>query len=230
MQEYIDKVISFFEKYRNDYEAGRMSKYMKNNFIFLGISAPQRKELFKVFFNTLPVPSYDDAKELAKELFNLEEREYNYFAIELLAKYKKRWEPTDIVFFENLILTKSWWDTVDMLNSKVISAFFAKHPNLAVAMTDSWSSSDNIWLKRLSITYQLPYKSKTNLEVLENHILENASNENFFIQKAIGWILREYSKTDYKWVLNFVIQNSNKLKSISKRETIKWIADKGLIE
>jgi 3-methyladenine DNA glycosylase AlkD len=230
MTEYVKKIEAFLEKYRNEYEGYRMSRYMKNNFIFLGISAPQRKELFKSFFNIFPIPSFDDAKILAKELFNLTEREYSYLAIELLSKYKKKWEPTDIVFFENLILTKSWWDTVDMLNSKIISVFFAKFPNLAPAMTDAWSQSDNVWLKRISITYQLPYKKNTDLEILERHILENADNDSFFIQKAIGWVLREYSKTDYKWVLDFLLRHSHKLKAISKRETIKWIADKGLID
>jgi 3-methyladenine DNA glycosylase AlkD len=230
MIEYVKKIESFFEKHKNEYEGTRMTKYMKNNFMFLGISAPQRKELFKSFFNIFPIPDFDDAKVLAKELFNLPEREYNYLAIELLAKYKKNWQPTDIVFFENLILTKSWWDTVDTINSKIISVFFTKYPNLAPAMTDAWSQSDNVWLKRISITYQLTYKKNTDLEILERHILENTDNENFFIQKAIGWVLREYSKTDYKWVLDFVLRNSHKLKPTSKRETIKWIANKGLLD
>jgi len=103
-----------------------------------------------------------------------------------------------------------------------------KYPNLTAAMTDSWSQSKNIWLKRTSIIFQLGYKKNTNITLLTNHILENADHSEFFVQKAIGWALREYSKTDYKWVLNFVIQNTS-LKPLSKREAIKWIDDQGLI-
>ncbi|HNQ67122.1 MAG TPA: DNA alkylation repair protein [Bacteroidales bacterium] len=218
----------FFEKYQNPVEAEAMSAYMKNNFPFLGILAPRRKELFKVFFNTFPVPDYDETKMLVKELFNLPEREYHYFALQLIIKHKRKWSPTDIVYFESLILTKSWWDTVDIISSKIISAYFLKYPNLAVAITDSWSHSKNIWLKRVSIIYQLSYKKKTNTEILSRHILENAGHNDFFVQKAIGWALRVYSKTDYKWVLNFIIQNTT-LKSLSKREAIKWMDSKGLI-
>lgn len=96
-------------------------------------------------------------------------------------------------------------------------------------MTDSWSVSRNIWLKRVSIIFQLSYKDNTDTEILTKHILENAHHSEFFIQKAIGWALREYSKTDYKWVLNFVIQNTD-LKPMCKREAIKWMDNKGLIE
>jgi 3-methyladenine DNA glycosylase AlkD len=206
-----------------------MAKYMKNKFPFLGIAAPRRKELTKVFFNTYPTPPYDEAKAIVRELFNLPEREYHYFAISLLTRYKKKWSPTDIVYFESLLLNKSWWDSVDLINSKIIAEFFIRYPNLAIPMTDSWSESKNIWLKRISIIFQLSYNENTNTQILEKHIYENIDNNEFFIQKAIGWALREYSKSNYKWVLHFVIQNT-KLKPLSKREAIKWIDTKGLIK
>ncbi len=228
LSDYVKKVKIFFEKYQSSKDSIAMSKYMKNNFPFLGITAPKRKDLFKIFFNTFPIPSYDETKALVKELFNLPEREYHYFAIHLLVKHKRKWSPTDIVYFESLILTKSWWDSVDLISSKLISPFFIKYPNLAVAMTDSWSQSKNIWLKRTSIIYQLSYKNETDLDILSRHVLENAAHNEFFVQKAIGWALREYSKTNYRWVLNFIIQNTT-LKTLSKREAIKWIDDKGLI-
>ncbi|HOZ30021.1 MAG TPA: DNA alkylation repair protein [Bacteroidales bacterium] len=228
LSDYVNKVREFFEKHGNASDAEAMSAYMKHNFPFLGILAPKRKDLFKVFFNTFPLPNYDETKLLVKELFNLPEREYHYFALQLLIKHKRKWSPTDIVYFESLILTKSWWDTVDIISTKIIAPFFVKYPNLTVAITDSWSQSKNLWLKRASITFQMPYKKKTEIELLSRHILENAEYNDFFIQKAIGWALRVYSKTNHKWVLNFVIQNST-LKPLSKREAIKWMDNKGKI-
>lgn len=228
LSDYVNKVEEFFRKHGNAENAVAMSAYMKNKFPFLGILAPQRKDLFKIFFNTFPLPNFDETKMLVKELYNLPEREYHYFALQLIIKHKRKWAPTDIVFFESLLLNKSWWDTVDIISSKIIAPFFLNYPNLTVSLTDSWSASKNIWLKRVSITFQLPYKKKTDIDILSRHILENASHNDFFIQKAIGWALRVYSKTDYKWVLNFVIQNST-LKPLSKREAIKWMDNKGKI-
>lgn len=229
LPDYVKRIQTFFERYRNESEAEPMSKYMKSKFPFIGISAPKRKDLFKIFFNTFPIPPYDETRAIVRELFNLPEREYHYFAIHMLMKHKKRWSPTDIVFFESLILNKSWWDSVDLISSKLINPFFKKYPNLEIAITDSWSQSKNIWLKRVSIIYQNGYKKDTNLEILTRHILENADSNEFFVQKAIGWALRDYSKTNYNWVISFVANNIS-LKPLSKREAIKWIDDKGLLE
>ncbi|MCK9255718.1 MAG: DNA alkylation repair protein [Bacteroidales bacterium] len=229
LPDYVRKIQDFFEKHRDKKEAEKMSKYMKFKFPFIGISAPKRKELFKIFFNTFPIPAYDETKAIVRELFNLPEREYHYFAVNMIMKHKKKWAPTDIVFFESLILNKSWWDSVDLISSKLVSPFFLKNRNLEEAITDSWSLSNNIWLKRVSIIYQNRYKKETNLDILTRHILENTDSEEFFIQKAIGWALRDYSKVDYKWVVDFVVNNSS-LKPLSKREAIKWISDKGLIQ
>ena len=169
LSDYVNKVKLFFEKHRSEDEAEAMSKYLKYNFPFLGISAPKRKELYKVFFNAFPIPPYDETKLLVKELFNLPEREYHYFAVHMLLKHKRKWSPTDIVYFESLVLTKSWWDTVDLISSKLISQFFLRYPNLAGAMTGSWSESKNIWLKRVSIIFQLSYKENTNIELMSRH-------------------------------------------------------------
>jgi len=228
VSDYVKKVKSFFVKYENKDEASKMMRYMKNQFPFLGITAPRRRELFKNFFNTFPIPDYDDTKPIIRELFNLPEREFHYFALQLYLKHKKKWSPTDIVFIESLILTKSWWDTVDIISTKIVPKFFEKYPNLMIPITESWNSSKNIWLKRTAIVFQVPYKEKTNLELLTKFILDNSQSSEFFIQKAIGWALRDYSKTDHKWVLRFVINNP--LKPLSKREAIKWIDDKGLID
>ncbi|MDI9534424.1 MAG: DNA alkylation repair protein [Bacteroidota bacterium] len=229
LSDYVKKIQEFFEKYRNEEEAEPMSKYMRYKFPFIGIPAPKRNKLFNLFFNTFPIPDYDETKAIVRELFNLPEREYHYFAIHLLIKYKKKWVPTDIVFFESLILNKSWWDSVDLISSKLVNPFFLKYRNLEEAMTYSWSRSNNIWLKRVSIIYQNGYKKETNLDILTRHILENADSNEFFIQKAIGWALRDYSKVDYKWVIDFVVNNT-KLKPLSKREAIKWIDNKVLIQ
>jgi len=229
LSDYVKKIQEYFEKYRNEEEAEPMSKYMRYKFSFIGISASKRNQLFKLFFNTFPIPAYDETKAIVRELFNLPEREYHYFAIHLLMKHKKKWAPTDIIFFESLILNKSWWDSVDLISSKLINPFFLKYRNLEEAITDSWSSSHNIWLKRVSIIYQNGYKQQTNLDILTKHILENADSNEFFIQKAIGWALRDYSKVDYKWVIDFVVNNT-KLKPLSKREAIKWMDNKGLIQ
>ena len=94
---------------------------------------------------------------------------------------------------ERLVVTKSWWDTVDILD-RVVESLVANHPELEEVIL-KWSLSDNIWLRRVAIDHQLLRKEKTNVQLMEKILLNNLDQTEFFINKAIGWALRDYSKT-----------------------------------
>ena len=134
---------------------------------------------------------------------------------------KKYFLKDDIFFIKDLIITKSWWDTVDLIASNLLGEICKKYPSLIDEQIVFWINDENMWLRRSSIIFQLRYKENTNLEILQKSIESNIDDDEFFIQKAIGWALREYSKTDYKWVLNFI--NNHNLSKLSKREAEKYI-------
>jgi 3-methyladenine DNA glycosylase AlkD len=138
-----------------------------------------------------------------------------------LDKYKKQLEVDDIVWIEKLIVTKSWWDTVDILATHLAGEYFKKHKNKIDLITNQWNNSDNIWLQRSSLLFQLKYKQNTNVFLLENYILNLKESNEFFIRKSIGWILREYSKTNPAWVIQFL--QKNELSNLSVREASKYL-------
>ena len=78
-----------------------------------------------------------------------------------------------------------------------------------------------MWLQRSSLLFQNKYKSKTDTELLSNYIIHLSPSKEFFIQKAIGWVLREYAKTNPDWVVAFV--SNHALPSLSKREAMKHL-------
>ena len=119
-------------------------------------------------------------------------------------------------------------DTVDFLASNMVGMHFKRFPNLIPEYTSKWMASGNIWLQRTCLLYQLKYKENTNTSLLYSWIHSLMDSKEFFIQKAIGWILREYSKTAPAEVIDF-IHNTN-LKPLSKREGLKWMKNKGIIE
>jgi 3-methyladenine DNA glycosylase AlkD len=121
---------------------------------------------------------------------------------------------------EKLITTKSWWDSVDAINI-VVGHIAMKYPEVKEGILSKWKKSDNIWLNRVSIVFQLKYKEKTDTEFLSKAILHNSKTDEFFINKAIGWALREYSKTNKEWVRNFI--ESHELSKLSVREGSKYI-------
>lgn len=198
----------------------KMSKYMKNLFPFIGIQSPLRVELTNKALKEAPIKSLTELLDTVKLCFNLEEREWQYTGIFLLAKHKKLWMNTNMNhFFEELILTKSWWDSVDVLSSNCIGFYFKKNPEAKDKILDYWFYNDNMWLNRVVIIHQLSYKDDVDTELLRKCAIHYSQSKEFFIQKAIGWSLRQYAKYNPEWVISLV--NTVELKPLSKREALK---------
>lgn len=217
----IEKLTALFEKNRNDDNAGPMKKYMKDHFPFLGIKSPLRKELEKQFFKETEILKEDCSKDFVVGLWKKDEREYLYTAITYIGKYIKKLQKDIIPFLEELITNKSWWDSVDSI-APLVGELARKYPEVIKETIDRWCVDDNLWLRRSAILFQLKYKNQTNEALLYDYIVKNAHSNEFFIQKAIGWALREYSKTNPVSVKAFI--EGNKLASLSVREGSKYLS------
>jgi 3-methyladenine DNA glycosylase AlkD len=194
--------------------------YLLNQFEFYGIKTPLRRQLCKAFYKTHPIKDHTELSKLIKECFNEPQRELHYFAIELLGHHKKIWSIKTIPLIEWMITHQSWWDSVDSTNTHVISKFFLLHPEHIEACTSKWNQSSNKWLIRMSILFQLTYKTKTNTNLLSRYIENSQLHEDFFVRKAIGWALRAYAYTNKKWVVQFVKAHPL-LNNLSKKEALK---------
>jgi len=220
---YISSLTKTFAEHSNSENAVSMQKYMKNKFKFFGIKSTLRRELSKDFLKKEDLPDFENIGVIVRELWSLPQRELQYFAMELLFKYSKVLQEDDYKLFEFMIINKSWWDTVDFIAAKIVGSHFLMYPTLRGAISKKWINADDIWLNRTGILFQLKYKGKTNEEMLYSYILQHSNSSEFFIRKAIGWSLREYSKTDSESVTKFVQINENQLSSLSIREALKHI-------
>ena len=153
-------------------------------------------------------------------LWKMEEREYHYAALNLLEKNKKVITPKSFKTLEKMIITNSWWDSVDGIVSCAIAPLVLKYPELQKQMV-RFSTHKNMWLKRVAITHQLLYKTITDKQFLFHVIKLNWNDTDFFIRKAIGWALRQYARTNPEEVYMFVEANKSKLSSLSVREALK---------
>lgn len=215
------KIQTVFAKNAIKKDAVQMAAYMKNHFDFYGVKSVLRKELMQNTITKKEKPSKQKAYKLAKLLWNDKHRELQYVAIELLAWYKKETEEKDIEFIEELLTTKSWWDTVDFLSAHLVGNYFSVYPKKRDAICKKWSNSNNMWLQRSVILSQLKYKDKTDSKFLFHYCEKHKEDKEFFIRKAIGWALREYSKTNPKAVQRFV-KNTN-LSNLSVKEASKYL-------
>lgn len=216
---YTEAIIELLGQHRDPAQAGPMEAYMKNHFPFLGIKSPQRRELTKQFFKEHGIP--ENWEQVVRSLWTLPEREYHYVALDILEKTKKRLTPAHLPLTVDLITTQSWWDTVDYLASHTTGKLFAMYPALIEPNTTAWINGQNMWLQRTAILFQLSYKEKTDEQLLFSLIIKCADSDQFFIQKAIGWALREYAKTNPEAVREFV--KATPLASLSRREALKHL-------
>lgn len=212
-------IFEVFYENINKEQAETMSKYMRNLFPFLGLKKPERAALSKEFLKSRKNDLNIDWEFISK-CYDKEEREFQYLAIDYMDKVKELFIASDLYKIEELIITKSWWDSVDAIN-KIVGHIAMKYPEVKEDIILKWVKSDNIWLNRISIIFQLQYKENIDTESLSKAILYNSNTDEFFINKAIGWALREYSKTNREWVTNFIDHNT--LSKLSVREGSKYI-------
>lgn len=213
------QLFTTLESLSDPIQSEKMSAYMKNLFPFLGIPKPKLAATIKPFLR--------DTKKLPIDwtfinaCWDKPYREAQYVAIEYIMLHQKELQKDDIENLKTLITTKSWWETVDSLDG-ACGTLVEKYPELKLTMLD-WSQSDNIWLRRVAIDFQQKYKEKTDTALLEKILVNNLNSDEFFINKAIGWSLRDYSKIDAGWVRDFLEKYKDGLSPLSVREASKYL-------
>lgn len=199
-------------------KAKEMSAYMRNKFSFYGIQSVQRKALSKQFLKT---HKELDVSKVTRACFAAEGRELQYFVNDWLKPQAQKLDPELLPLLEELIVTQSWWDTVDFLAPSIAGIILKTRPDLWKYYPEKWIKHENIWLKRSAILFQLKYKQDTDDQTLFRYCKMCAHEQEFFIQKAMGWALRERSKTNPEAVLKFL--KDSPMPTLSDREARKWL-------
>ena len=209
-----------FEENKNQEQAISMKKYMRNLFDFYGIQTSKRKAIYKDFLKEEKKNKKIDWNFL-DECYNDSHREFQYLVYDYLLALNDYLTYDDIQKIKKYAKTKQWWDTIDFLD-KVIGNIGLKDKKVDELML-KWSKDEDFWLRRLAIDHQLGRKEKTNTDLLKQIIINNLGSNEFFINKAIGWSLRDYSKTNPKWVKDFIQKHKDQMNKLSIKEASKYI-------
>ena len=209
-------------RHKNTENAAKMEAYMKHHFSFLGIKTETRRAVFQDLWKKHKSEIQSNFREISWELFNKKEREFQYCGMEILiTEIKKKYLKEDDKLIEQWIITNSWWDSVDVLAKYLLGGYLLQFPDKTLKVIERFSNSENMWLNRSAILFQLSYKQKTNFELLKSECEKHKYSNEFFIQKAIGWSLRDYGRFNPNAVKSYV-ENTN-LKPLSKKEALRNI-------
>jgi 3-methyladenine DNA glycosylase AlkD len=211
-----------FEARADAARAPGMRAYMKDQFVFLGVSSPERRIASKICWATLPPKEVtgDWLLEVTRLAWDQPEREFQYAALDTLKKFRKSLRTIDLEPLTLIVLEKAWWDSIDPFASHTVGDLVSRFPELIPAMLTN-SSDANIWRKRIAILHQLGFKSGTDTDRLVAVSLENAGHGSFWVRKSLGWAWREYFRTDPAFVRAFFAQNAQAFSNLSVREALK---------
>ena len=222
MHPFIQDIQYEFARNANHDRAKQMADYMKNHFVFLGIRSPERMAILKPWLQELQSVSIEEKFLLIHQLWEMNEREYQMAALEIINRIKvKDWKKESIDELEMLITTKSWWDSVDLIASSAVGRYFQAFPEKRDEIIQKWSESNNMWLQRSTLIFQLKYKAEVDFDLLVALIKKYQHNNEFFIQKAIGWSLRQYSKFNPEAVISVLPTLS--ISNLAIREASKYL-------
>ncbi len=217
----LQPLIKLFEEHADPVYGSKMRAYMRNQFDYLGLPSPLRKKLATHFYTEYGYPDPSMLEAVVEECWELPYREYKYFAMELMVRMKKKAGHDAIHLYERLITDQSWWDTIDLIAPSLIGYHFQEYNEERLDYINKWINSGNIWLQRSCVLFQLKYKEDVDTRLMASIILRLKDSKEFFIRKAIGWMLREYSKSDPGFVVRFV--QNNELSGLSQQEALKWL-------
>jgi 3-methyladenine DNA glycosylase AlkD len=203
-------------------KAEQMAAYMKGHFVFLGVTAGDRRSATKELIKAARAMEPDDLVELATACWAEPEREFHYVGMDALRAGAVHLRASDLGAIRGFITKTPWWDTVDSLAVHTVGTMVTNHAELVDDM-DDWIESDDIWIARTAILHQLLYRERTDVNRLFTYCEMRMDDTDFFMRKAIGWALRQYARTDPEAVASFVKQHEEDLSGLTKREALKHL-------
>ena len=213
----------------NPDKAREMAAYMKTDMPFYGIQKPARAVLQRELKKRFKPTSEEEYRSAVLDLWTQPHREEKYVAIFVARTYKTWITPACLDLYEQLLREGAWWDFVDEICVNLVGQLHREHRSEIQPIMDQWIDDHDRWIRRSAILCQLKHKAETDEEVLFSYCLQRCHETEFFIRKAIGWALREYSKTAPEAVAWFLQENQDQLSGLSFREGAKHLKKQGLL-
>ena len=216
-------IISQLAENANPNDAVLMQRYLKTSMPFYGVKSPIQNEIVNNVTKAFSITNQDEYNSMITKIWKLSRREEKYISIKLARKLKQYITLDALQIYEKMIREGQWWDFIDPIATGLIGPLLMKNRIEMNIILDKWITDDNLWIRRSAILSHLKHKENSDDKKLFQYCLKCAHEKEFFIQKAIGWALREYSKTEPDLVSKFIEENKDILSNLSKREGMKHL-------
>ena len=209
-------------------KAPAMAAYMKTAQPFFGVSTPVRTAMLKQIGDQFAPPDQKSYTRAVMALWKLPHREERYCAITFARRYEQFITSESLPLYERMIREGAWWDFVDEIAVNLVGTVYGNFRAQTRPLIEQWIDDEHMWIRRTALLSHLKHKRETDAAQLFKHCLKRADESEFFIRKAIGWALREYSKTNPRAVRAFLKTNRKQLSNLSYTQGSKHLARAGL--
>ncbi len=223
----VEHVRNSLSRLRDAELAAGMAAYMKTDMPFYGVQKPLRVPILREIKKKFVPRDLAEYEDCVLALWQEPHREEKYMAINYADAFQHFKTKDAIPLYERLIREGAWWDIVDTVSADLVGEAYLAERKSIKPIINKWAKDKDMWIRRSTLLVHLHHKNETDEEQLFDLCLKLAPENEFFIRKAIGWALREYSKTSPKAVGKFLKSNRSRLSPLSYREGAKQLIARG---
>jgi 3-methyladenine DNA glycosylase AlkD len=196
-------------------------RYLKSDLEFIGTTLGQIRGVVR---ETSEPPGHDELVAVATELWARPIFERRLAAVMLLERSAVDLGPDDLPFVERLVRESRTWALVDAIADDVLGRIVAAAPDGCAAQMDRWATDDDFWVRRSSLLCELrPIRKGQPLEPFLVRADAMLDEREFFIRKAIGWVLREAGKRRPDEVAAWLAPRTHRASGVTMREAVKYL-------
>ena len=196
--------------------------YLKSDLEFTGTSVPAIRATVRSWCRARPDLTHEELIAVTEALWARPVHECRMAAVELLDANPRLLRPGDASLIERMLRTAGTWALVDGLASNVMGALTERHPELT-AVLDRWAGDENFWLRRSAMLALLVplRRGEGDFGRFAGYADQMLEEKEFFIRKAIGWILRDTAKRRPELVATWLEPRAHRASGVTMREAVK---------
>jgi 3-methyladenine DNA glycosylase AlkD len=202
--------------------AAQEKRYLKSLFDFYGVSVPRIRRIAKDFRAGNRGISKGALWGLCRALWGGNFHEERALAIFLLDEHHALLDYSDMPLLEGMLRESVNWDQVDEISVHLVGAVLERDQR-ALEYLQKWRRDESFWMRRASLLSQLLLfrRGKGDRALFYSLAREMMEEKEFFIRKAIGWVLREIARNDPEEVFRFVAENKPRMSGVTLREATR---------
>jgi 3-methyladenine DNA glycosylase AlkD len=197
--------------------------YLKSDLEHFGASVPEIRRIARAFVSSHPDLSHDEVAAVIQELWAKPVHECRMVAMMLLDLEARLLGEGDIDLVESMIRGSRTWAYVDDLAGRIAGSLLLRYPALAPRI-DAWAVDPDFWIRRSALLAMLlPLKQGAAFDTFAGYADAMLEEKEFFIRKAIGWVLRETSKRRRLEVFAWLLPRAGRASGVTLREAVKYL-------